>query len=101
MYDAITLTSADVYIVFDLIYNRDEALPVLEQVATQQVFRPWEVSEQIPRLRTELSMIPETTRLIELLHKVAYHNGLGYSLYSPKRQLGKLSTEHVRYVAHL
>jgi len=71
-------------------------LTFLEDVATQQVFKPWEISDQLPRLRYELSMIPETTRIIELLHKAAYRTGLGYSLYSPKRQLGKISTETVR-----
>ncbi|EZA62468.1 hypothetical protein DMN91_003930 [Ooceraea biroi] len=75
----------------------DKALPVLEQVATQQLFKPWEVSDQIPRLRYELSTIPETTRLMELLHKAAYQDGLGYSLYCPKRQLGKLNMESLQH----
>ncbi|XP_072760743.1 cytochrome b-c1 complex subunit 2, mitochondrial [Anoplolepis gracilipes] len=73
--------------------NLDQALPFLEDVATQQVIKPWELSDQLPRLRYELSMIPETTRVLELLHKAAYRTGLGYSLYSPKRQLGKLDRE--------
>ncbi|XP_011639291.1 cytochrome b-c1 complex subunit 2, mitochondrial isoform X1 [Pogonomyrmex barbatus] len=77
--------------------NLDRALTFLEDVATQQVFKPWEISDQLPRLRYELSMIPETTRIMELLHKAAYHNGLGYSLYSPKRQLGKIGTETLQH----
>lgn len=82
--------------------DRDKALTFLEDVATQQVFKPWEISDQLPRLRYELSMIPETTRIMELLHKAAYRTGLGYSLYSPKRQLGKINTETVRmYVMYL
>ncbi|CAL1683079.1 unnamed protein product [Lasius platythorax] len=77
--------------------NLDKALTFLEDVATQQVFKPWELSDQLPRLRYELSMIPETTRVIELLHKAAYRTGLGYSLYSPKRQLGKINTEALQH----
>jgi ubiquinol-cytochrome c reductase core subunit 2 len=77
--------------------NLGKALTFLEDVATQQVFKPWEISDQIPRLRYELSMIPETTRIMELLHKAAYHTGLGYSLYSPKRQLGKINTETLQH----
>ncbi|XP_077260014.1 ubiquinol-cytochrome c reductase core protein 2 isoform X2 [Temnothorax americanus] len=74
-----------------------KALTFLEDVATRQVFKPWEISDQLPRLRYELSTIPETTRVMELLHKAAYRTGLGYSLYSPKRQLGKISTETLQH----
>ncbi|XP_020278498.1 cytochrome b-c1 complex subunit 2, mitochondrial [Pseudomyrmex gracilis] len=77
--------------------NLDQALTFLEDVATQQVFKPWEISDQLPRLRYELSMIPETTRVLELLHKAAYRTGLGYSLYSPKRQLGRINTETLQH----
>lgn len=73
------------------------ALKYLEDVALHQVFKPWEVSDQLPRLRYELSIIPETARVMELLHKVAYRTGLGYSLYSPKRQLGKINTETLQH----
>lgn len=59
------------------------------------MFKPWEISDQLPRLRYELSKIPETTRLLELLHRTAYRSGLGNSLYSPKRQVGKISSETV------
>ncbi|KYM96826.1 Cytochrome b-c1 complex subunit 2, mitochondrial [Cyphomyrmex costatus] len=75
----------------------DKALIFLEDVTTQQVFKPWEISDQLPRLRYELSMIPETIRIMELLHKAAYRTGLGYSLYSPKRQLGKINTETLQH----
>ncbi|KAL0118008.1 hypothetical protein PUN28_008998 [Cardiocondyla obscurior] len=77
--------------------NLGKALTFLEDVATQQAFKPWEISDQLPRLRYELSMIPETTRIMELLHKAAFRTGLGYSLYSPKRQLGKINTETLQH----
>ncbi|KAL2732977.1 hypothetical protein V1477_015218 [Vespula maculifrons] len=77
--------------------NLDQALQFLEDVATQQVFKPWEISDQLPRLRYELSRIPETTRLLELLHRTAYRSGLGNSLYSPKRQVGKISSESLQH----
>ncbi|KAK2586792.1 hypothetical protein KPH14_011817 [Odynerus spinipes] len=77
--------------------NLDQALIFLEDVATQQAFKPWEISDQLPRLRYELSKIPETTRLLELLHKTAYRTGLGYSLYSPKRHVGKISSETLQH----
>lgn len=64
-------------------------------MATRQVFKPWEISDETPRLRYEISTVPEESRLIELLHKAAYRTGLGYSLYCPKRQIGEIGTENV------
>ncbi|KAI4499566.1 hypothetical protein M0802_005462 [Mischocyttarus mexicanus] len=77
--------------------NLNQALQFLEDVATQQAFRPWEISDQLPRLRYELSRIPETTRVLELLHKSAYQTGLGNSLFSPKRQVGKINSEALQH----
>ncbi|XP_015176224.1 PREDICTED: cytochrome b-c1 complex subunit 2, mitochondrial [Polistes dominula] len=77
--------------------NLNEALRFLEDVATQQVFKPWEIPEQLPRLRYELSTIPETTRVLELLHRAAYRTGLGNSLFSPKRQVGRINSETLQH----
>ncbi|XP_014477322.1 PREDICTED: cytochrome b-c1 complex subunit 2, mitochondrial isoform X2 [Dinoponera quadriceps] len=96
----LTATSDRESITYTVQVTRDklsDTLTFLEDVATQQVFKPWEISDQLPRLRYELSTVPETTRVMELLHKAAYRSGLGYSLYSPKRQLGKISTETLQH----
>lgn len=53
------------------------------------------MSDELPRLQYELSSLPEMTLVLELLHKAAYRTGLGYSLFSPKYQLGKIGTETV------
>ncbi|KAH0541212.1 cytochrome b-c1 complex subunit 2, mitochondrial [Cotesia glomerata] len=75
----------------------DKALNFLEDVVTRQVFKPWEVNDLSPRLRYELSAVPEATKLLELLHKAAYRTGLGYSLYSPKRHIDKISSESLQH----
>ncbi|XP_051173688.1 cytochrome b-c1 complex subunit 2, mitochondrial [Leptopilina boulardi] len=75
----------------------NQALPFLEDVATRQVFKPWEISDSSPRLRYEISTVPEECRIVELLHKAAYRTGLGFSLYSPKRQIGEISTETLQH----
>ncbi|XP_032685034.1 cytochrome b-c1 complex subunit 2, mitochondrial [Odontomachus brunneus] len=96
----LTATTDRESIAYTLQITRDklnDTLTFLEDVATQQVFKPWEISDQLPRLRYELSAVPETTRIMELLHKAAYRSGLGYSLYSPKRQLGKINTETLQH----
>lgn len=87
-------------IAYTLQVTRDKlghALQYLEDIVTHQVFKPWEVSDQSTRLRYELSTLPETTRIVELLHKAAYRTGLGYSLYSPKRQIGKITPETLQH----
>ncbi|XP_076680096.1 ubiquinol-cytochrome c reductase core protein 2 isoform X2 [Andrena cerasifolii] len=77
--------------------NLCDALKFLEDVAVKQVFKPWEVSDELPRLEYELASLPESTLVLELLHKAAYRTGLGYSLFSPKHQLGKINTETLQH----
>ncbi|XP_076643473.1 ubiquinol-cytochrome c reductase core protein 2 [Halictus rubicundus] len=87
-------------IAYTLQITRDslsEALQLLEYVATKQVFKPWEVSDQAPRLQYELASLPDTTVVLELLHKAAYRSGLGYSLFCPKRQIGKIGSETLQH----
>lgn len=36
----------------------EKSLPFLAEVVTQQVFKPWEVSDNVPRLRLELAQRP-------------------------------------------
>lgn len=77
--------------------NLTEALQLLEYVATKQIFKPWEVSDQVPRLQYEVASLPDTTKVVELLHKAAYRTGLGNSLFCPKRQIGKIGSETLQH----
>lgn len=36
----------------------EQTLPFLTDVVTQQVFKPWEISDSVPRLRLELAQRP-------------------------------------------
>lgn len=78
------------------IFFSDKALMYLEDMATRQIFFPWEVSDLSDRQRYELASLTENTRIIELLHKAAYRKGLGYPLFAPKRNVDKISSESVR-----
>lgn len=77
--------------------NLTDSLKFLECVATKQVFKPWEISDQAPRLEYEVESVPETTLVLELLHKAAFRTGLGYSLFTPKHQIGKIGTETLQH----
>jgi len=75
----------------------EELLPFLKAVAVEQEFRPWEVSDNLPRVRLELATRPPQQRTIDLFHKAAYRSGLGNSIYISKHQLGKISSEDLLY----
>ncbi|XP_057672460.1 cytochrome b-c1 complex subunit 2, mitochondrial [Diorhabda carinulata] len=79
----------------------EKALPFLAEVATQQEFRPWELSELSNRLMLDILTRPLQLRAIDLLHNAAYRSqGLGNSLFIPKSQVGKVSSETLQhYVA--
>jgi ubiquinol-cytochrome c reductase core subunit 2 len=67
----------------------------LQDAAVNQVFKPWEITDNVSRLRIERANRSGAVRVLELVHKAAFRKGLGYSLYSPKWMLGNHSTEMV------
>lgn len=76
--------------------KRDElstGLKYLQDVATQQLFKPWEVREITPRISDDLARVPRDARAIDLLHQAAYYRGLGNSVFCAKRNVGGISPE--------
>ncbi|XP_025836890.1 cytochrome b-c1 complex subunit 2, mitochondrial [Agrilus planipennis] len=75
-----------------------EASPFFAEVATKQVFRPWEISDNTDRLKLELKIRPYELRALDLLHKAAYRDrGLGNSLFIGKTKIGKISSETLQH----
>jgi ubiquinol-cytochrome c reductase core subunit 2 len=81
---------------------------ILNNVATGQVFKPWEVSDSASYQKKDLAVYlnsPEA-QLIEALHKVAYRDTLGQSLYMRQEKVGKFSPQSLEafvkshYVSH-
>lgn len=77
--------------------NLNDALKYLEYITTKQIFKPWEVTDELHRLNLQLDSIPETTWVLELVHKAAFRTGLGNSIYTPKHQIGKIGVETLQY----
>nr|CAI5845163.1 unnamed protein product [Callosobruchus analis] len=78
----------------------EQALPFLTEVATQQVFKPWEVAELSNRLKLDIATRTLQVRTVDLLHNAAFRAGLGNSLFIPKNKIGKISSETLQhYVA--
>ncbi|GAV02942.1 hypothetical protein RvY_13444 [Ramazzottius varieornatus] len=70
--------------------NLKEAIKFLSYATTQQEFKAWEVHDAQDRLLVDLDILkihPEV-RLVELLHKAAYRDGLKNSLYAPRFTAG-------------
>lgn len=77
----------------------ENALKFVRSIATQQNFRAWEVPEITDRLSEELIHIPATGKAIDLLHKAAFHRGLGNSIFCPERNVGRFTAGDLqRYV---
>ncbi|XP_023025771.2 ubiquinol-cytochrome c reductase core protein 2 [Leptinotarsa decemlineata] len=78
----------------------EKVLPFLTEVATQQIFKPWEVSDITSRLQLDIATRSLPLRAIDLLHNAAFRTGLGNSMFIPKSQIGKISSETLQhYVA--
>lgn len=77
--------------------NLEHALKVLENAVVGQSFKPWEISDSLPRIKVDLANVSNQVRAIELLHRAAYRTGLGNSLFCPKFQVGKISSETLHH----
>jgi len=72
--------------------NLDVGLELLTAVGTSPTFKPWEVSGQTGRLKTEMGNLDSSAVVLDLLHSAAFRaEGLGNSLYVPSHKVGKVS----------
>ncbi|XP_075163610.1 ubiquinol-cytochrome c reductase core protein 2 [Haematobia irritans] len=80
--------------------NLECGLHYLQDVI-QPAFKPWELADSVPFIKNQVACVPHQVQAVELLHKAAFRNGLGNSVYVPKFQIGKLSSETMlHYVAN-
>uniref|UniRef100_U5EUK4 Putative microtubule associated complex n=1 Tax=Corethrella appendiculata TaxID=1370023 RepID=U5EUK4_9DIPT len=77
--------------------NIETGLKFLEATATGQIFKPWEISDSMPRLQVDLARISDGARAVDMLNKAAYRTGLGNSLFCPKHHIGKISPEALQH----
>jgi ubiquinol-cytochrome c reductase core subunit 2 len=77
--------------------NTAEALKILQDAVTGQLFKPWELSDNLPRVKVEIANLSDEVKAVELLHRAAYRTGLGNSLYCPSYNVGKLSSETLQH----
>jgi len=61
-------------------------------VASSQAFKPWELKDNFEVMRNDVLEIEPSVKVNEMLHKAAYREGLGFSLYSPEYKIGTHTT---------
>lgn len=72
-------------------------LKYLKAVATNNVFKPWELGDNIPRIKYELATLPPQAIVADLLNSAAYRTGLGNSLFVKDYNISKIGTETLQY----
>lgn len=78
----------------------DNGLTYLSDVATQQLFKPWELKDSVGGIRADLARVTPQVRAIDLVHRAAFRRELGNSLFCAKHHVGQLSAETLQhYVA--
>ncbi|XP_044734928.1 cytochrome b-c1 complex subunit 2, mitochondrial [Chrysoperla carnea] len=92
----LTATSDRESITYTLEGTRDaveHSLNILREVATQQVFKPWEIHDNLSRIQYEITGLANPVRAIDILHKAAFRQGLGNSLFCSKSRISKINGE--------
>ncbi|XP_013140170.1 PREDICTED: cytochrome b-c1 complex subunit 2, mitochondrial-like [Papilio polytes] len=79
--------------------NLKTALEYLNKIVSNQEFRPWELTDNLPRLRYDIAALPPQVRAVDLLHKAAFRRGLGNSLFIAPKKIGKISSESLQHFA--
>ena len=80
--------------------NLDTGLKYLSDVATQQIFKPWELADKVKSVKGDLARVTPQIRAVDLLHRAAFYTELGNSIFCAKHHVGKISSETLQhYVA--
>lgn len=75
----------------------EPAFYYLNTVSTKPAFKPWEVSDNRSRVKLELLVTPPEAKVLDLLHTVAYRDGLGNSLFVDESRINQISNEHLMH----
>jgi len=73
--------------------NIDGTLSKLGDVATSPAFKPWELADNTAELKLDLAALTPQTKVLEMLHKVAFRSGLGNGIFCPDHLVGKHTSE--------
>ncbi|KAK6634207.1 hypothetical protein RUM44_004815 [Polyplax serrata] len=72
------------------------ALKYLGAAAAAPAFKPWQVADNVPRIKYEIGSLTPQARVMDTLHKACYRTGLGNSLFVPQEYIGKQTSEMLK-----
>ncbi|XP_075225010.1 ubiquinol-cytochrome c reductase core protein 2 [Lycorma delicatula] len=72
-------------------------LKFFKDVVVNQAFKPWELEDNIPRIKYELAALPPQAKAIDLLHKAAYRQGYGNPLFVKDFNISKIGSETLQH----
>lgn len=72
-------------------------LRYLDDVSTQQLFKPWELADTTKYIKGDLARVSAPVRAVDLLHRAAFQTELGNSIFCAKHHVGKLSPETLQH----
>uniref|UniRef100_A0A671P925 Cytochrome b-c1 complex subunit 2, mitochondrial-like n=1 Tax=Sinocyclocheilus anshuiensis TaxID=1608454 RepID=A0A671P925_9TELE len=95
---SLSVTSSREHMVYSLDCLRDDfegTMEYLINVTTAPDFRPWELSDLLPRVKIDKAVADQSPQIgvLEKLHEAAYKNALSNSLYCPDHMVGKISLQ--------
>ena len=75
----------------------DSAMDIVRDVVCRPRFFPWELEDAAPALKLDLAMLASNhqAQLVEAIHKAAYRDGLGNSLFMPDFKIGSFNEDDV------
>lgn len=97
---SLSCTTTREHMLYTLTCKRDDlstATEFLGNVATSPTFKPWELDGLARRLRLDLELFNRSlnVRLIEAVHKAAFRDTLGRSLYMTADRIGTFTSENL------
>ncbi len=92
---ALTTRDHMIYVLENTRNYTDKNVVYLSDTVMSPAFKPWEISDNLYRQKTDLAFLKESPQLLlmESLHKTAFRGGLANSIYSPDFMLGKHTHE--------
>lgn len=77
----------------------ETGLKFLQDAATEQEFKPWEVEDIGDSLKYGLASISPEAKAVDLLNRAAFNDTLGNSVYVPANYIGKISADSLNSFA--
>lgn len=96
----ISITSDRETVEYNIELTRDKldtGLKYLSDLSVHSVFKPWEVSDNLYRVKEDLARVTPQVRAVDLLHRAGFRSGLGNSIFCAKHHIGKISPETLQH----